>query len=190
MDTFKAFKSISTIILVVLLVLNGVVFFSIQQRDTTEGQELDPSEQIQELKQENERLRHQEEFQSLTGREEIFKQLEEQAERFAHLAFVQNVDEYQTRKNEAEEVMNEELFDRFYSAEMYGGGEVETDIREDEYFIKNDPISSEKMDVIIKLKHDIYYVQTDVEETSNVLIQVTFERQNDTWMATDLDELT
>ncbi|MFS0788840.1 hypothetical protein ABC345_20980 [Shouchella sp. 1P09AA] len=189
MDTFKAFKSFSIIILAVLLFLNIGFFIANQSAETTSGQTLEQSRDMRQLEETNERLKTQQEFQTKSEREEAYKALEEQAMRFVHLAFEQNVDEYQTRKNEAPEVMNEELKERFFPAEMYGQGEVETSVSQEEFFIRNGDINQEEMDIIIKLNHDIRYIEREVEETSNVIIRVTFKHENGEWIASEMIEM-
>lgn len=177
------------IVLAVLLFGNIGFFLFNQSTETTSGQEHEQTRALRELEEENERLQMQQTFQTTTEREDAYHSLEEQAKQFVHLVFTQTIDDYQTRKNEAPEVMNEELAERFFSSEMYGQGEVETRISEEEFFIQYGDINGDEMEVVVKLNHAIHYLERDVEESSNVLIRLTFTRQDGVWIASNLVEL-
>lgn len=173
-----------------LLVGNGFLFF--QNSGEEESFSLSEEEviELRELRQENERLRYLEDTESLTAREESFIQLEGQSERFLSLVFEQDADTYQTKKSEAEDVMNNDLIDRFFSAEMYGENEVQTRIEDANYYIENIEENKNEIDIVMEISHQIEYIQTEMIEESHVFIRVTFERNNDQWIAKGFRDLT
>lgn len=190
LDSIKAFKYVSIIVLTFLLIGNVFLFF--QNSNEEESFTLSEEEvlELRELREENERLRYLENTDSLTAREERFIQLERQSERFLTSIFEQDADTYQSKKSEAEEVMNEELIDRFFAAEMYGANEVQTKIEEANYYIENIEENQDEIDIVMEVRHHIEYIQTEMVEESHAFIRVTFERENDQWIATGFRDLT
>ncbi|GEK59426.1 hypothetical protein CHL76_12030 [Marinococcus halophilus] len=188
MDTIKTFKYFSIVLLFLLLLFNGFFFFSNQTNAPTEAEANELESQVSQLQEENDALEQQVEYQSKTEREARFDELESQTAAFMNTAFVHTTDNYAKQKDKAENIMSDQLMDRFFSAEMYGGGEVTTDIANDEYFIKNME-DSEQAQVIVRLDHQIHYTETGTDETSPVLMKVYFERQNGTWVAQRMEDI-
>ncbi|WP_298788562.1 hypothetical protein [uncultured Marinococcus sp.] len=188
MDTIKTFKYFSIVLLFLLLLFNGFFFFSNQTNAPTEAEATELESQVSQLQEENEALQQQVEYQSKTEREARFDELESQTAAFMNTAFVHTTDNYEKQKEQAESIMNDQLMDRFFSAEMYGGGEVTTDIANEEYFIKN-MNDAENAQVIVRLDHQIHYKETGADETSPILMKVHFERQNGTWVAQRMEDI-
>jgi hypothetical protein len=188
METIKTFKYFSIVLLFLLLLFNGFFFFSNQTNAPTEAEATELESQVSQLQEENEALQQQVEYQSKTEREARFDELESQTAAFMNTAFVHTTDNYEKQKEQAESIMNDQLMDRFFSAEMYGGGEVTTDIANEEYFIKN-MNDAENAQVIVRLDHQIHYKETGADETSPILMKVHFERQNGTWVAQRMEDI-
>lgn len=189
MDTFKAFKSVSIIVLSFLLVGNIALFF-INKGNENESVSEAEAQEMEELRAENERLSYLEETETLTAREESFKNLENQANQFLTSVFEQDAETYQTSKAEADEVMNDDLIDRFFSADMYGENEVETSIEGSNIYIENISENREEIDIVMDVDHKIEYINTDMEEQSQAFIKVTFVKDNDNWIATEFQDMT
>lgn len=189
MDSLKAFKYVSMIILSFLLVGNVVLFFSNNSEEEETSLNEEQIQELQGLREENEHLRYLDEYDSTTARERLFHELEEQAERFLHSIFEQNADNYQTQKDEAEEVMNDEMIDRFFPADLYGEHEVETEIDEANYYIENMEENRDEIDIVIEITHQIKYLKSGMEEESHAFIRATFERQGDHWIATSFKDM-
>ncbi|WP_079473987.1 hypothetical protein [Marinococcus halophilus] len=188
METLKTFKYFSIVLLFLLLLFNGFFFFSNQTDAPTEAEANELESKISQLEENNEALEQQVEYQSKTEREARFDELESQTAAFMNTAFVHTTDNYAKQKEQAESIMSDQLMDRFFSAEMYGGGEVTTDIANEEYFIKNMD-DAENAQVIVRLDHQIHYKETGVDETSPILMKVHFERQNGTWIAQRMEDI-
>ena len=188
MDTIKTFKYFSIVILFLLLLFNIFFFFTNQTDAPTEAEANELKGQVSQLEEDNKALEQQVEYQSKTEREARFDELESQTDAFMKTAFVHTSDNYQKQQEKAEGVMSDELMDRFFSGEMYGGGEVTTDIANEEYFIKNMD-DSEQAQVIVRLDHQMHYTETDVDETNPVLMKVHFERENGTWIAQQMEDI-
>lgn len=188
METIKTFKYFSIVILFLLLLFNAFFFFSNQTAAPTEAEANELEGKISQLEEENQTLEQQIEYQSKTKREARFDELESQTAAFMNTAFVHTSDNYAKQKEKAKSIMSDQLMDRFFSAEMYGNGEVTTDIANDEYFIKNMD-DAENAQVIVRLDHQIHYTETDVNETSPVLMKIHFERQNGTWVAQRMEDI-
>ncbi|WP_332698439.1 hypothetical protein [Halalkalibacter lacteus] len=186
MDSIKAFKYTSIIILVFLLAINSYLFFSNHQSQET-NQAF--ATERKELKRENTKLKHNEQYISNTAREQFYRKLEEQAETFVYLVFVQKVDDYQTRKSEAQNMMSEELVERFFYSDMYNQTEVQTDVISSDYYIENVEMNQTEVEIIIELEHEIHYVETNIKDQSHTFIRVTFERENDDWKATNIQDI-
>lgn len=189
MDSIKAFKYVSMIVLTFLLI--GNIFLYIQNNGEEEAFSLSEEEvlELRELREENERLRYLEDTNSLTQREERFIQLEGQAERFITSVFEQDAETYQEKKAAADQVMNEEMQERFFSADMYGENEVQTRIQEANYYIENIEENQNEIDIVMEVSHEINYIQTDMTEESHAFIRVTFERKDESWIATGFRDL-
>lgn len=190
LDSIKAFKYFTIIVLSFLFIGNAYLFFQNSGEEETFSLSEEEVLELRELLEENQRLRYLEDTDSLTAREERFVQLEGQAERFLTSIFEQDADTYQSKKAEAEEVMNEELFDRFFSAEMYGANEVQTRIEEANYYIENIADNENEIEVVMEVRHEIEYIKTEVMEESHAFMRVTFERQDEQWIATGFRDLT
>jgi hypothetical protein len=188
METIKTFKYFSIVLLFLLLLFNGFFFFSNQTNAPTEAEATELEGKVSQLQEENEALEQQVEYQSKTEREARFDELESQTAAFMNTAFVHTTDNYAKQKEKAEGVMSDQLKDRFFSGEMYGNGKVTTDIANEEYFIKNMD-DAENAQVIVRLDHQMHYTETDVDETSPVLMKVHFERENGTWIAQSMEDI-
>ncbi|WP_054637621.1 hypothetical protein [Thalassobacillus sp. C254] len=189
MDSNKAFKYVSVIALSFLLVGNGALFFANNGDEKEATISEAQSDELHDLREENERLRYLEEYESPTAREQLFQEVEKQSKRFISSIFEQNADTYQEQKAEAENVMNEDLMDRFFAADMYGEQQVETSIDEAHYYFENLEKNRGEVDVVMDVTHTIHYVQTNQEDQSRAFIRVTFEREHDQWIATDIQDV-
>lgn len=189
MDTFKAFKYVSIIALTFLLIGNGVLFFLNNNEDEEASISEAQAQEMEELREQNERLSYLEETETLTAREESFDNLESQANRFLTSVFEQDAETYQTSKAEADEVMNDDLIDRFFSADMYGGNEVQTSIEDSSIYIENISENREEIDIVMDVDHKIEYLNTDMEEQSQAFVKVTFAKENDNWIATKFQDM-
>ncbi|MYL22020.1 hypothetical protein GLW04_19280 [Halobacillus litoralis] len=186
MNSSKLFKNVSIVVLVFLLAMNGYFFYANGQNEEKYAAIVDENERLVE---ENEILKENEKNISNTAREQTFEDLLNQANLFVDLVYVQKVDGYQERKDEAKNVMNEELQERYFPADEYNQNSMESRILSDKYYIENMDMNQQEVDVLMEIKHEINYVESGKKDESHMFIRVNFERQDERWIATNIEDL-
>ena len=186
MDSLKLFKNISLIVLVLLVAINGYFYY-----ENNQNEELYSNlEKVNsDLKNENEILKENEKNISNTAREQTFNNLLEQANLFVDLVYIQKVDGYQERKSEAENVMNEEMQDRYFPSDQYNQTTMESKVINDSYYIENMDMNQKKVDVLIEIDHEIDYLESNDKDKSTTFIRVTFEKEEEQWTAIKIEDL-
>lgn len=186
MDSLKLFNNISLIVLVLLVAINGYFYY-----ENNQNEELYSNlEKVNnDLKNENEILKENEKNISNTAREQTFNNLLEQANLFVDLVYVQKVDGYQERKSEAENVMNEEMQDRYFPSDQYNQTTMESKVINDSYYIENMDMNQKKVDVLIEIDHEIDYLESNDKDESTTFIRVTFEKEKEQWTAIKIEDL-
>ncbi|MYL43963.1 hypothetical protein [Virgibacillus salexigens] len=186
MNIFKLFKNILTIFIVVGLIINIVLFVSNKEK-TEEINEV--VNENQELKDQNKYLIKETENISNTAREQHYEDLINQANLFVKLAYVVKQDGYEQRKNEASNVMNDELIERFYPSDTFFQEQVETNIKNEKFYVEKLEPNQKKVDVVIEMEHEMDYLQTDQLDKSKLFVRVTFENTKDKWIATKVEDI-
>ncbi|MYL39830.1 hypothetical protein [Halobacillus litoralis] len=186
MNSSKLFKNVSIVVLVFLLAMNGYFFYANGQNEEKYEAIVDENERLVE---ENEILKENEKNISNTAREQTFEDLLNQANLFVDLVYVQKVDGYQERKDEAKNVMDEELQERYFPSDEYNQTSMESRILSDKYYIENMDMNQQEVDVLMEIKHEINYVESGKKDESHMFLRVTFERQDEQWIATNIEDL-
>lgn len=186
MNSSKLFKNVSIVVLVFLLAMNGYFFYANGQNEEKYEAIVDENERLVE---ENEILKENEKNISNTAREQTFEDLLNQANLFVDLVYVQKVDGYQERKDGAKNVMDEELQERYFPSDEYNQTSMESRILSDKYYIENMDMNQQEVDVLMEIKHEINYVESGKKDESHMFLRVTFERQDEQWIATNIEDL-
>ncbi|QHT48443.1 hypothetical protein M662_18770 [Bacillus sp. SB49] len=186
MNSIKLFKHVSLIILVLLLAVNAYFFYA-------NGKKGDEYEAVakanQELQDENRVLEDKEKNISNTAREQRFDDLQSQAKLFVNLVFVQKIEGYQQRKDQAAGVMSEALQERYFPADEFNQNNVESKLLSEEYYIQNMDANQKEIDVLIEVEHEIDYLETGKKDKSKMFLRVHFVYEEDAWIATDIEDL-
>lgn len=186
MDTMKIAKYLFSIIMIASLVVN--IYFYFNNKEKSSYYEAIDEENLQ-LKDEVRQLEYEVENFSNTAREQYYEDLVSQANLFVDLAFVVKKEGYEKRKNEASNVMNEELQERFYPSDILYQDQVETDISNEKFYVEKLEKGQEEVDVIVELDHEMNYLNTKQKAYSKIFVRVTFENIDDEWIATQLEDI-
>lgn len=186
MNSIKLAKNISIIILVFLLAMNAYFFYKNGER---QEEFKAVAAENQDLTEQNKSLKNEQENISNTAREQRFDDLLSQAKLFTNLVYVQKVDGYQKRKQEAKGVMNKELLERYYPADKFNQSDIESKLIEDKYYIENTDMGQEKVDILIEVTHEIDYKDTGKKDESHMFLRVNFSLDDGTWKAQSVEDL-
>lgn len=186
MNTFKLFKNVATIILVTLLVINIVMFVGNKKK---EKHYEDINSQNEVLKNENEILKDKQKNFSNTAREQYYQDLTNQAKLFINLAYVIKQDGYKQRKNEAKNVMSEDLIDRFYPADTFYQKQVQTSVKDVKLYIEEFKREDDEVRIIAELNHEMKYINTGQIDKSKIYVEITFEHDENKWIATKIRDI-
>lgn len=111
-----------------------------------------------------------------------------QVSAFVKTGFVQDKETYQERKKKANKIMSKDLVDTFFPTDSYKG-ETKTSVDNVEIFIKTGNLSNNHATVLIRLKHTLYSLKYDQQQTSSVFIKVKVQRQEGDWIITEFKNI-
>lgn len=186
MDVIRIFKSISMYILIFLLLINIALY--IQNKNVSDEVNAIEKENL-ELKKENEYMEERVNLFSPTGREEHYNSLTEDAETFVQSAYVQKVDGYQKRREKAKGIMSKELLDRFFPSDTTYQDQIETTIKNEQFFIEKLEPDQKNIEVIVTFNHELKYIQTGNVDESVIYASITFEKKDNHWIATNIKDI-
>lgn len=142
-----------------------------------------------ELKSENNSLKEKQKYFSDTAREKYYNDLVSQAELFIDLVYVQKTEGYEQRKSESKNVMTSELIDRYFASDsMYQSG-IETEIKDDYYYVEKYDKDQKMVDILVELTHKVNYNQLNKHEETQIYVRLTLEFTNDKWIVSEIYDM-
>ncbi|MGI8314922.1 hypothetical protein [Halobacillus mangrovi] len=114
--------------------------------------------------------------------------LVKQVSSFIEVAFQQNKETYQERKDKAYKVMSKDLVATFFPTDTYKG-DRKTEVDEVEIFIKTGNLTNNQASVLVKFKHTLYSLQSDQKQISPVFLKIDVHREEGHWMITDFQDV-
>ncbi|WP_018395850.1 hypothetical protein [Bacillus sp. 37MA] len=114
----------------------------------------------------------------------------ETVEKFMNVTMYQEKKGFEERKNQAQSIMNKELFEIFYPTPTFPYGDdyksTPTDIS---YFLQSYNPNMEEVHVMVEFNISLLYNQKVEPERTNNVIKLTLNKQENKWIITDIQEI-
>lgn len=182
----KVLKNIFVIVMVFLLILN-VYLLVVNNKKSDEMKEI--VNQNNALKKDNEEYQDKQERISNTAREQYYEDLTNRANDFIDLIYTQKTEGYQERKEEAENIMSDNLLETYYAPDEYTNQEEEISVENKDFYIEKMDKEAKEVEVLADVDHKVKYRNKDEEDISNVIVKVKFALEDDEWIATQSENI-
>jgi cell division protein FtsB len=177
-----------------LIVLVGITTFNILGSQSNRG-----SAEISQIQSENQELKRiidmLEEEVARTQPEAIAEEREtiiEVAREFVHLAYDRTFEDYEEERARAREIMNTELFERFFPANTLEANEhLETDVTIKHLYLEDKGPTEDTLYAIAHFHHFINDTEIDRQEERELHVALTIKNDEEKgWIITHLQTIT
>lgn len=177
-------------LLVVVLLM--VTVFNVYAKATASNDDLQAKitqlqAEKQKAKEENQELKQTLEQQNPADIQAHHEALMKRANRFVETAFVQQPETYPKRKEEAKDIMSDDLVEIFFPTDTYKG-DTKTSVGQLQLFIETGTLHQNRATLLLRFNHMLHDVQSGEEQTSPVFLEVNAERQNGQWIMMSFKE--
>lgn len=186
MNSVKVVKRLGIYFLIGITVLN--IYLYIQQKNKAKDITKIQNENV-ELKKDNEIMKEKVKLFSPTERELYYQSMIKSTKTFIYSAYVQQSGDYKKRREDAKEIMSNELLDRFFPTDTTYQDQIKTTIFNDQYFVQELQPDQDQVDVIVNFDHELDYIKTGNVDKNQIYVMVTFQREGDKWIAVEVQDI-
>lgn len=144
-------------------------------------------EEKQKAKEENQELKQTLEKQKPADIQAHHEALMKRANRFVETAFVQQTETYPERKEEAKDIMSDDLVETFFPTDTYKG-DTKTSVQQLQLFVETGTLNKNQATLLFRFNHTIHDKQSGEKQTSPIFLEVDAQRQNGQWIMTSFKE--
>lgn len=173
-----------------IVIVTGINVYSVMAEDdepsVSHEQMQDVIDENQQLEQELERMENEQAMQEPAAMQERQEALQETAGRFVQTVYTEDAQTYESRKDEAETIMQDDLHGFLFSEDEQEETEQRAMAEDVQFFAETGELNQEEATIMARFSHTYSQGSTGDEETTMTFIELDAEQQEDgSWIIQD-----